>query len=237
MHLLMQMLKPVPDPYYFYEFMHLWVFFFRYVNGTGNVAYFLFDSHYRWEPGFFILIKVDSLLQIERCIKEAYQISGRVYLPYFEVQFVSVSINADDLGIIQSSQINYFRRMKKQQTHAKRNLQEKQDSRYMRNSRMFTNFECFRKYEEVKKAKRICKESKARKLLDVDNQAPRFYSKISDVETSLHICVVCNWCLYRRSMGLFDTDKLSVFSDDVFRFVSSFDSNLYNFYNFYKEIE
>ena len=97
----------------------------------------------------------------------------------------------------------------------------------MKNSRILANFECFRKHEEVKKADRIRKESKARKFLDADNQVSRFYFKISVVKSSLYICVVCNWCLYRRSVGLFNGDKLSVSSDDVFRFASSFDGNFY----------
>ena len=63
---------------------------FRYVHGTINVAYFLFDSHCRNISGitdgktrFFILIKLDGLFQLERYVEEAYQFSGRVYPPYF----------------------------------------------------------------------------------------------------------------------------------------------------------
>ena len=49
------------------------------VNGRGNVTYFLFDSHCRnsrgitdrW-PDFSVLIKFQSLFQIERHIKESY---------------------------------------------------------------------------------------------------------------------------------------------------------------------
>ena len=70
---------------------------FRYVNGRGNVTYLLFDSHCRNSrgitdggPGFSILIKFQSLFQIERCIEEVYQVSGRVYPPYFKIQFISV---------------------------------------------------------------------------------------------------------------------------------------------------
>ena len=87
---------------------------FRYVNGRGNVTYFLFDSHCRNSrgitdggPGFSFLIKFESLFQIERYIEEAHQVSGRVYPPYFQIQFISVNVNVDDLAIIQSSQINY----------------------------------------------------------------------------------------------------------------------------------
>ena len=107
---------------------------FRYVNGRGNVTYFLFDSHCRNTrgitdvgPGFSVLIKFQSLPQIERYIEEAYQVSGRVYPPYFQIQFISVNVNVDYLAIIQFSQISYFRRMKRQQKQAKENLQETQE--------------------------------------------------------------------------------------------------------------
>ena len=56
---------------------------FKHVNGAGNVSYFLFDSHFSnsrgitdGEIGFSILMKFESLFQIERYIEEAYQISA-----------------------------------------------------------------------------------------------------------------------------------------------------------------
>ena len=39
----------------------------------------------------------------------------------------------DDLAIIQSSQISYFRRMKRQQKKARENLQEAQDRKHKKN--------------------------------------------------------------------------------------------------------
>ena len=93
------------------------VVLFRYVHGAGNVACFFFDSHCTnscritdAEPGFSVLIKFDSLFQIERYIDEDYQLSGRLHPLYFQIQF---TLGADDLAIIQSSHINYFRRMKR----------------------------------------------------------------------------------------------------------------------------
>ena len=110
---------------------------FRHVNGKVNVTYFLFDSYCRnshgitdGEPGFSALIKFQSLIQIKRYIKEAYQISGRIDPPYIQIQFVSVNVNVDDLAIIQSSQFSYFRRMERQQKQAKENLQETQDRKH-----------------------------------------------------------------------------------------------------------
>ena len=65
---------------------------FRYVNERGNVIYFLFDFNCRSSQGitagvsyFSVLIKFQSLFQTERYIEEAHQVSGRVYLPYFQI--------------------------------------------------------------------------------------------------------------------------------------------------------
>ena len=69
-------------------------------------------------------MKFQSLFQIESYIEEVYQVSGRVYPPYSQIQFISVNVNADHLTIIQSSQISYFRKMKRQQKQAKENLQK-----------------------------------------------------------------------------------------------------------------
>ena len=65
---------------------------FRYVNERGNVTYFLFDLHCRSSQGitaggsdFSVLIKFQSLFYTERYIEKAYQASGRVYPPYFQI--------------------------------------------------------------------------------------------------------------------------------------------------------
>ena len=89
---------------------------------------------------FQFFIKFESLFQIERYTEEAYQVSGRAYPPYFQIQFISVNVNVDDLAIIQSSQISYFRSMKRQQEQAKENLQEKQ----------------YRKRKKIPKMAKIC---------------------------------------------------------------------------------
>ena len=42
-----------------------------------------------------------------------------------------------------------------------------------------------------------------------------------------YVCVVCNRCLYKRSVCTFKRDKFSAFSDKVFSLVGSFDGNFY----------
>ena len=193
------------------------------MNGRGNVTYFLFDSHSRNShgitdggPGFSVLIKFESLFQIERYIEEAYQVSGRVYPPYFQIQFISVNGNVDDLAIIQSSQIICFRRMKRQQKQAKENLQETQDRKHKKKSQMTkmrAKFKSSPRHEEVKRADRIHKKSRARTLnFDANNEVPRFCSNVSVFKQLIksapyYICVVCNCCLNRRSVGLFNRNS------------------------------
>ena len=59
-----------------------------------------------------------------------------------------------------------------------------------------------------------------------------FHSKVAMFKELInsgpyHICVVCNCCLYRRSVCTFKRDKFSGFSDKVFILVESFDGNFY----------
>ena len=84
---------------------------------------------------FQFFIKFQSLFQIERYAEEAYQVSGGAYPPYFQIKFISVNVSVDDLAIIHSSQISYFRRLKRQQKQAKENLQETQD-RNLKNTKL-----------------------------------------------------------------------------------------------------
>ena len=178
----------------------------------------------------------NSLFQIERYIEEAYQLSGRVYPPYLQVQFISVIVDTDDLAIIQSSQINYFRRMKRQQKLAKNLQQEKQGRQNKKNSRMAkmrASFKSSTRHKEVKKGDRIRKKAKARKInFDADNKVPRIEFKVSVFKELInsapyYICVVCNRNLYKKSVVLFHRDKYSVISDDVFRHATSFDGKSY----------
>ena len=82
-------------------------------------------------------------------------------------------------------------------------------------AKILANFKFSPRFKEDKKAYRIQKGSRAREVnFDADNQVPRFYSRISlskDLINSrpYYIHVVCNWCTYRRSVGLFNRDKLS----------------------------
>ena len=128
---------------------------FRYMNEAGNVVFFLFDLYCmnscriaNGELGFLVLIKLDSSFQIDRYIKEAYQLSGKVHPPYFQSQFISVNINATE-----SSQINYFKGMKRWQTKAKKNLQKKQDTQCKKNflmAKMPANFKCSSRIKTLK---------------------------------------------------------------------------------------
>ena len=113
---------------------------FRYVNGRGNVTYLLFDSHCRNSrgitdggPGFSILIKFQSLFQIERCIEEYIKFLVEYIRHILKYSLFRLNVSVDDLAMIQSPQISYFRRIKRQQKQVKENLQETQDRKYKKN--------------------------------------------------------------------------------------------------------
>ena len=130
---------------------------------------------------FQFFIKFQSLFQIERYAEEAYQVSGRAYPPYFQIKFISVNVSVDDLAIIHSSQISYFRRLKRQQKQAKENLQETQEKpKKYQITKMRGKYKSSSRHEEVKSVIRIRKKSRARTLnFDANNEVPRSCSKVS----------------------------------------------------------
>ena len=138
------------------------------------------------------------MFQIERYIEEVYQHSGRVSQPYIQVQFISIIVNRDELAIIQSSQISYFRRMKRQQEPTKNLQQEKQGRQNKKNSRMGkmrATFKSSPRHEKVKKGDRIRKKANARKInFEEDNKEPRYEFKVSDFKGVINsglYCIIC----------------------------------------------
>ena len=97
------------------------------MNGTGNVLYLLFDSHCKnsrgitdGKIGFSILMKFESLFQIESYIEEVYQKFGRTYLSYFQIQFISVILSIDLPVILRSCEKSNFRLIKSHQQDNKK---------------------------------------------------------------------------------------------------------------------
>lgn len=66
------------------------------------------------------------MYEVERFIEEAYQIAGRAYATYFQLQFLTVSIDSIDLLVVQNAQINYVRGTKSQKTKEKQREHNKQ---------------------------------------------------------------------------------------------------------------
>lgn len=104
--------------------------------------------------------------------------------------------------------------MKRQQNQAKK-LQDKQDNRSKKICQMEKFIQVLNALLHMKKLKntyKISKESKA----NANNQVPQFFFKVSVYQ-----------CLYRRSVGLFNRNRFSTISDDVFKLILSFDGNFY----------
>ena len=88
--------------------------------GVSN--YFLFDSHCRNScritdspPGFSVLLQFADLNQIERYIKEVYNVANIAYPPHFQIQFILVNVDDSDLSAIQSCQVNLLTSIKRKE--------------------------------------------------------------------------------------------------------------------------
>ena len=100
------------------------------------------------------------------------------------MQFISVNVSAGNIEITHSSQVNYFRKMKRQQGQVKLNLHEKQKRQWHKNpimSKLSANFKSSPRQQEGKKISTIRKRSRG-KILNFDednNEVPKFCSKVS----------------------------------------------------------
>lgn len=100
------------------------------------------------------------------------------------MQFISVNVSAGNIEITHSSQVNYFRKMKRQQGQVKLNLHKKQKRQCHKNPRMSklsANLKSSPRQQEVKKISTIRKRSRG-KILNFDednNEVPKFCSKVS----------------------------------------------------------
>ena len=155
-----------------------------------------------------------------------------MYPPYFQIQSISVNLSVDELVIIRSGHISNFSRIERQQRQApKENLNINHNKKTnSRMAKMRVRFQTSPRHEETKKTDRICKRVKK-----------AFHSKNSVFKKLInsgpyYICVVCNRCLYRRSVFTFKRNKFSAFSNKMFSIVLPFGGNFYIFMT-WKETE
>ena len=99
---------------------------------------------------------------------------------------------------------------------------------------MDANFKSFPRHGELKELIGLVKNQGQQPTLNFDEnyEVPKFGSKVSALKKLInsgpyYICCVCNIYPYRRSVGLFNTYKFCVISDNVPSLVSSFDENFY----------
>ena len=71
------------------------------------------------------------------------------------IQFISVNVRVDDLPITQSSQITYFRRMKRQQKQAKGCLLETRDRKHKKISQLAKMQIKFKDLQDMKKSREL----------------------------------------------------------------------------------
>ena len=72
------------------------------------------------------------MYEVERYIEESYHITGREYALDFQVQFITVNIDSIDFSAAKNTQINYFRRIKRQKNRGKQKEHNKQVKRNLK---------------------------------------------------------------------------------------------------------
>ena len=73
-----------------------------------RIAGIVIESQIPSPFGFSVLLQFAVLNQIERYIEEAYNVANLAYLPYFQIQSVSVNVDDSDLSAIQPCQANFL---------------------------------------------------------------------------------------------------------------------------------
>ena len=72
------------------------------------------------------------MYEVERYIEEGYHITGRAYALDFQVQFITVNIDSIDFLAAKNTQVNYFRRIKRQKNRGKQKEHNKQVKRNLK---------------------------------------------------------------------------------------------------------
>ena len=182
-------------------------------------------------------MKFPDLLEIEKYLEVSYEIANRLYPIYFQFQFVNITINDADLTSIQVFFERERKRSAKQKERLPRSSIGKENNRKQQakhRSNIFGTPKHERMKEKTKKRvselrANITKESKKQKKYFQNNGTD---SKVASFKKKTHegpyfICIVCNRCLYRRSVILFIETKYPLFDQSPFEFIESFDCQFY----------
>ena len=156
-----------------------------------------------------------------RYIEKAYNVANLPYPQYFWIQFRSVNVDDLNLSAIQSCQVNLFRSIKRKERLQKRSADVlKKRIRQEQTSR-----------EKAKKRMRKIRLKNASSF-QVSDKISRKYDRVTVFKEfmksrSCFICIICNKCLYRKSVVVFFENKHKELINKMFLFIPWHDNSFY----------
>ena len=197
----------------------------------SNANSFLFDSHSRdkdgkiCENGLSVLLKFRSLNAVEKYVKEIYFTSNNLNVLIYEIQYIRININS-----ISASTICISHNKRKHTIHTKHENAKKRMQKH--------NFDVYSKaigtpeHEKRKEQMRKYQTDSYSKVIgtsehEIRKEQMRSYSRKKNEcyvlrfrkeiqEGPYYICVVCNRCLYKRSVMHFTAPKYPVIEESFF---------------------
>ena len=229
-----------------------------------NNLFYLFDSHSRDMNGLCIadgksiLMKFESLLEIEQYIQVIYLEYKDKSQSYFQVQFINVDIDANVGHNILSYYQKVNRRLNYQKSAEKINEARRNKYRETCKSKEGEAFKCKKRLLDNSQYLKICgtqehEDLKARKrkqhkvFLDNIKGSPQHEKrkekdrirrndgykdrvsafKMQIQEGPFYVCIVCNRCMYRRSICCFRFENYQNLDENMLFVVKSHDGNIY----------
>ena len=191
---------------------------------------YIFDSHSRdalgriSENGTSVLLKLSNLQEAERFIERNYVPPGSSQ--YLEIQYIKVLITPNEIVEINASVgrkrirernkiYSEFELGKMARTERNKRYRSTENGREKQNEAC-KNFRCSGKRR---------KNRNGLKQVKKNNRVEEFRQTIKN--GPYYICVICNRCLYKRSVRVFDESKYQVSNDLMASRIESFDNNEY----------
>ena len=172
---------------------------------TRYTPYFLFDSHCRNSCGitdspfvFSVLLQFADLIQKERYIEEFYNVANLAYPSYFQVQFISVNVDDLNLSSIQACQVWSIKRKERLQKSSADVLKKKNKTRENKK----------RKSEEKMRITRLKNVNSFQGSDKSSGKSDRVRVFKEFIKSGpCLVCIVCNRCLYRKSVAKFSENR------------------------------
>ena len=213
---------------------------------------FLCDSHSRSKEGFItadgtsVLLKFKTLNEVQNYIKEVYMLSQNLQVLTYQIQYINIEVGNTDVSLIMNSARKSKKRAQKREYRATvfgtpehENIKAQQRER---KREKYTNLFGTSEHENIKVQRREKyanifgtseHESIKKRMRDHYTATSRTQNNIKTFRMEIEkgpyfICVVCNRCLYRKSVLKFNETKYDVnFESFCYEKVDSYDGCQY----------